>query len=51
WHEDIVKEILVQVDNSKTILKIDDHLPVLQNRSVRWLWNAYKAVNKEELVK
>jgi len=51
YHEDIVKEILTQVDKGKTTLKIDDCLPVLQNCSVWWLWNAYKAVNKEGLIK
>ena len=51
YHEDIVNKILTQLEKDKTTLTIDDRLGVLRNRSVRWLWNAYKSVNHKELVK
>lgn len=32
-------------------LIINDHIGVLRNGSVRWLWNAYNMLNKPDLVK
>ena len=46
--------MLNQLDSeeaSESAVKIDTHLPVLQDQSTRWIWNAYKAVSQEELVK
>ena len=50
YHEDIVNEFLRQIENGEDI-SIDDRLAIHRNRSVCWLWNAYQAVNKKELVK
>jgi hypothetical protein len=47
--EDIVNMSLTQIDNNEHIT-IDDRLPILRNASVRWLWKAYEALNKKELV-
>jgi hypothetical protein len=48
--EDIVNMSLTKIDNNEDIT-IDDWLPTLRNASVRWLWKAYEALNKKELVK
>jgi hypothetical protein len=48
--EDIVASTLAQID-SGTEINIDETLPTLRNASVRWLWTAYNALNKKEIVK
>jgi hypothetical protein len=50
YHEDVVQEMLVQLDKNSGNLMIDNRILVLRNRSVGWLWNAFQAVNKKELV-
>ena len=42
--------MLVQIDKKSETFTIDDRIMILQNRSVRWLWNAYNSVNKKEIV-
>jgi hypothetical protein len=48
--EDMVESALSQIDSGDSI-SIDDRLPILWNASVRWLWRAYKALNKKEIIK
>ena len=44
--------MLNQMGNEEaSAVNIDMRLPVLRDRSTRWIWNAYKAVSQEELVK
>jgi hypothetical protein len=50
YHEDVVQEMLAQLDKSSGNLTIDNRILVLRNRSVGWLWHAFQAVNKKELV-
>jgi DDE superfamily endonuclease len=47
--EDTVDITLNQIDNGE-VINIDDRLPTLRNASVRWLWKAYEALNKKEIV-
>jgi hypothetical protein len=49
----VVDEMLQQIDNNDPTdtLFFDTKIGKLCNRSVTWLWNAYRAVNKPELVK
>ena len=54
YQEDIVTEMLNQLGNNLKeglAVNIDTRLPVLRDQSTRWIWNAYKAVSREELVK
>ena len=54
YQEDVVTEMLNQLGNEETSavnIQVDTRLPVLRDRSTRWIWNAYKAVSQEELVK
>jgi hypothetical protein len=47
--EDVVNATLSKIDNGEDAT-IDDRLPTLRNASVRWLWTAYQALNKKEIV-
>lgn len=47
--EDVVKTTLSQIDSNGD-LTWDTRLPTLRNASVRWLWKAYEALNKKEIV-
>lgn len=51
YHEDVVSNILSQLENEADLVTLDTHLGVLRDRSTRWLWNAYQAVNNKALVK
>jgi hypothetical protein len=43
---------LESLDEGETkVLNFDEHIGVLRDASVQWLWNAYNAVNKPEIVK
>jgi hypothetical protein len=48
--EDVVNFTMEKLDSGEPV-NIDDRLPTLRNASVRWLWQAYKALNKKEIVK
>jgi hypothetical protein len=50
YHEDVVQEMLDQLNKDSENLTLDNRILVLRNRSVGWLWNAFQAVNKKELV-
>jgi hypothetical protein len=47
--EDVVDATLTQLDKGEEFT-MDDRLPTLRNASVRWLWTAYEALNKKEIV-
>ena len=51
YHEDIVNEVLHHLDSGRPLTSLDTRMPTLRDRSPRWLWNAYQAINKPELVK
>ncbi len=51
YHEDVVEEFVGQLEKGVEIPTLDDRLGTLRNRSVRWMWNAFNAIDKEELVK
>lgn len=55
YHEDIVSELLEQIDGCEegqaVTFHFKDQVGFLRDRSVRWLWNAFNAVNKPALVK
>ena len=53
YHEDVVSEILEQYKNKENLnpIQIDTCIGTLRDRSTRWLWNAYKAISNETLVK
>lgn len=50
YHEDLVQEILDQKKAGAKIITLDTRLPLLRDRSVRWLWNAYKVLNKKAFI-
>jgi hypothetical protein len=52
YHEsEVTNEMLQQIDNNDPTLFFNTKVGKLRNASVTWLWNAYRAVNKPELVK
>ena len=51
YHEDIVAEFVGQLNNGSTILKINDSIGVLRDRSVGWIWNAFLVLKNKELIK
>jgi hypothetical protein len=51
YHADIVSDILGQVRDKVTKVEIDKHVEVWRDRSVQWLWDAYKTLNNEKTVK
>jgi hypothetical protein len=48
-HKDIVTETITQLNSgtSAAILKLDTTLSTLRNRSVRWMVNAYRDIDKD----
>ena len=50
YNEDVVKEMSGQIKEKGKILSVDAQLPVVRDCSVRWLFNAYQAINNEKLV-
>jgi hypothetical protein len=55
YHEDVVNQLLTQFDEKQDgepeVLIFNETLGELRDSSVRWLWNAFNAVNKPNLVK
>lgn len=51
YHEDVVTEVLDQMNSGEDDVNFDVRVGILRNRSVRWIWNAYKTVKNEDLVK
>ncbi|KAF9007687.1 hypothetical protein BDZ89DRAFT_965569 [Hymenopellis radicata] len=50
YHEDIVELFLEKIQADEDLL-FDEHIGVLRDRSVKWLWKAWKALDNEELIK
>jgi len=50
YHEDVVEEFVGQLEKGITP-NLDDRLGTLRNRSVRWMQNAFNAINDQELIK
>jgi len=53
-HADIVNEALALLQRSQGVpsaLRLDTTLPTLRERSVQWLLDGYRAINKPEIVK
>jgi hypothetical protein len=53
YHEDLVNEILEQLDQDKegAEIKIQKQLPVIRNRTVKWLWDAHQVLDHPGIVK
>jgi hypothetical protein len=51
YHADVVSDILGQVREKVTRVEIDKRVEVWRDRSVQWLWNAYKTLNDEKTMK
>ncbi|KAF7969103.1 hypothetical protein HWV62_28306 [Athelia sp. TMB] len=49
-HCDIVEEVLAQVDRGVADITVSKAVGVLHNHTVTWLWEAYKTLNKLEIV-
>ena len=51
YHQDIVAEILEQIDNGDKRIIVEKKLGVMRDRSVGWLWDAYKTLSNEHTIK
>lgn len=51
YHEDVVSEVMRQLESQATVVDFDTHVGAMRDRSTRWIWNAYQAINHENLVK
>lgn len=49
-HRDMVEEILEQINNKKSDIKVDKTVGVLHDHTVSWLWDAYQTLNKPHIV-
>lgn len=50
YHADLVDDFLGQMKENRT-LEFDTHIGALRDASVGWIWNAYRTIQKGELVK
>lgn len=50
YHEDIVKMMTHQIESGAEDLVFDKRRGQLRDMSVKWVWDAYKSVNKPEVV-
>jgi hypothetical protein len=46
-----VAEILQQIDNGDESITVEKKLGVMRDRSVGWLWDAFKTLNNEQTIK
>jgi hypothetical protein len=51
YHESVITEMLEKIEKDSPVLTIDKSIATLRMRSVTWLWNAYNAINKPDLIK
>lgn len=51
YHEDVVEDLLSQANQGTSTPNLKEGIKDLRDRSPRWMWNAYKALNNEKLVK
>ncbi len=50
YHADVVQEVLDQLDRGEDEITVAKKLPILRDRSVGWIWNAYNVLNRPETV-
>lgn len=52
-HADIVEEslLLLKKDEAAPVIRLDTTLPTLRDRSLQWLIDGYRAINKPDVVK
>jgi len=52
-HTDVIQEVLTQLKSGVSVsdVKIDTTLKILRDRTVHWLWTAFKSLNSPEIVK
>jgi hypothetical protein len=51
YHEDVVEDLLSEANKGTSAPKLKEGLKDLRDCTPRWMWNAYKALNDEKLVK
>jgi hypothetical protein len=51
YHAEVVSDTLKQVKANVAKVEIDKRVEVWHDRSVQWLWDAYKTLNNEKIVK
>lgn len=51
YHRDVVENILEQLDDGKEQIEVVKSLPILRDMAVRWVWDAFEALNKPDIVK
>ncbi|KAF8193422.1 hypothetical protein BJ912DRAFT_241100 [Pholiota molesta] len=51
YHEAVVNEMLESISTNEAAGILDKRLKTVRDRSVTWLWNAYRAVNHVNLVR
>jgi len=51
YHKDVVAELLGQMKANTPVVHLDTRIGTLRDRSTRWIWNAFNAINNETLVK
>jgi hypothetical protein len=52
-HEDVVHEVLSQLKAGRPVedIKLDTGIKLLRDRTVHWIWTAYQALNKPDIIK
>jgi hypothetical protein len=50
YHEDIVQDLMLQAKNGNSSPMLKEGIKDLRDRTPRWLWNAYNALNNKELI-
>ena len=50
YHEDVVQELMLQAKNGNSTPMLKEGIKDLRDRTPRWLWNAYNALNNKELI-
>lgn len=51
YHEDVVEDLLSDANKGTSTPKLKEGLKDLRDRTPRWMWNAYKALDDKKLVK
>ena len=51
YHEDVVEDLLSKENKGTSTPLLKEGLKDLRDHMPRWMWNAYKALNDEKLVK
>ena len=51
YHESVIMDMLEKIEKDSPVLTINKSIGTLCNHSVTWLWNAFYAINKPDLIK